>query len=176
MAFVCQSLQYLISALTQADEGGPLFRFACSVVLWGGRALQTNVTGMCGECSQCSGPTGFAPTRCVCAFPSILLRLQVDLQGAGPELHALPRPKPLRFQFSGTPQNHRLGWACILCLPCLSSSDSQELDERLIPSMVPALVSARAGSVHLVSVLGSWSLAATLPADVDHPESQEVFG
>ena len=26
-----------------------------------------------------------------------------------------------------------------------------------------------------VSLLGSWSLAATLPVDVDHPESQEVL-
>ena len=26
-----------------------------------------------------------------------------------------------------------------------------------------------------VSLLGSWSLAATLPADLDHPESQEVL-
>ena len=109
-------------------------------------------------------------------FPSTLLRLQVDLQGAGPELHALARPKPLRFQFSGTPQKHRLGWACILCLPRQSSSDSQELDERLIPSVVPASVSPCAGPVHLVSVLGSWPLAATLPAGVNHPESQEVFG
>ena len=46
---------------------------------------------------------------------------------------------------------------------------------RLIPSVVPTSVSARAGWVCLVSVLGSWSLAATLLADVNHPESQEVF-
>ena len=46
---------------------------------------------------------------------------------------------------------------------------------RLIPSAVPASVSTQAGWVHLVSALGSWSLAATLPADVNHPESQEVF-
>ena len=46
----------------------------------------------------------------------------------------------------------------------------------LLPSTVPGSVSMRAGWVHLVSVLGSWSLAATLPADVNHPESQEVFG
>ena len=48
--------------------------------------------------------------------------------------------------------------------------------ERLIPSALPASVSARSGWVHLVSVLGSWSLAAALPADVHHPESQKVFG
>ena len=46
---------------------------------------------------------------------------------------------------------------------------------RLIPSAVPASVSAL-GRVCLVSVLGNWSLAVTLPADVNHPESQEVFG
>ena len=46
----------------------------------------------------------------------------------------------------------------------------------LIPSMVTASISGHAGWVCLVSVLGSWSLAATLPADVNHPESQEVFG
>ena len=28
---------------------------------------------------------------------------------------ALPRSMPLRFRFMGTPQRHRLGWACILC-------------------------------------------------------------
>ena len=47
---------------------------------------------------------------------------------------------------------------------------------RLIPSMVPASVSVLDGRVCLVSVLGSWSLAVTVPADVNHPESQEVFG
>ena len=37
LAFVCRSLQCLISALTQVGRGGLLFRFTCSVVLWGGR-------------------------------------------------------------------------------------------------------------------------------------------
>ena len=46
----------------------------------------------------------------------------------------------------------------------------------LIPSAVPASVSVCTVWVHLVSVLGSWSLAVTLLADVNHPESQEVFG
>ena len=53
-------------------------------------------------------------TACVLS-QSTLLRLQVALQGAGPGLHALPRSKPLRFRFSGTPERRRLGWACILC-------------------------------------------------------------
>ena len=45
----------------------------------------------------------------------------------------------------------------------------------LIPSAVPASVSVRTGQVHLVSVLGSLSLASALLADVSHPESQEVL-
>ena len=44
-----------------------------------GGTLQTNITGVCGECSQCLGHTGFAPAHGMCAF--LLLRLQVALQG-----------------------------------------------------------------------------------------------
>ena len=42
----------------------------------------------------------------------------------------------------------------------------------------PACVGSARGArgVRLVSVLGSWTLAATLLPVVDHPESQEVFG
>ena len=40
-----------------------------------------------------------------------------ELSEADPELYALPRSKSLRFRFLGTPQRHRLGWACILCPP-----------------------------------------------------------
>ena len=46
----------------------------------------------------------------------------------------------------------------------------------LIPSAVPASVPARPGSMHLVSLLRSWSLAAALLADVNHSESEEVLG
>ena len=87
------------------------------------------------------------------------------------------------FLFLGTPQKCRLSWACVLCLPGLSSSGSQELDKRTRPGCSapyplhgPASVSAHASRVRLVSVLWSWSLAGTLPVDVNHPESQEVFG
>ena len=80
-----------------------------------------------GHCRQtslvCVGSTRSVPatlgltplTVCVLSL-STLLRLQAALQGAGPEVRALPRPKPLRFRFSGTPQRCRLGWACVLCL------------------------------------------------------------
>ena len=59
-------------------------------------------------------------TACVLSL-SILLRLQApgcfagELSKAGPGLCALPRSKLLRFRFLGTPQMHRLGWACVLC-------------------------------------------------------------
>ena len=38
-----------------------------------------------------------------------------DLSEASPGLYALPRSKPLRFRFSGSPQRRRRGWACVLC-------------------------------------------------------------
>ena len=88
-----------------------------------GGALQTNVTGGCGEHSQCSSHTASAPLTGVCS----------------PRLHCsgsrlLYREWALRcvrFQFSGIPQKRGLGWACVLCLPCPSSSGSPELDESL---------------------------------------------
>ena len=98
---------------------------------WGeGHCRQMSLA--CVGALQCSGHTGLVPAPGVC-FPCPLLRLQAALQGAGPELRSLPRPKPLRFRFSGTPQRRRLGPACILCLPCPSSSGSQELDKRTLP-------------------------------------------
>ena len=64
------SLRCLISALTQAG-GGDLFffRFTSSVqsCYREGGALQADIA-VCGEHSPCSGHTGFAPHRGVCAF------------------------------------------------------------------------------------------------------------
>ena len=78
---VCKSLQYITSALTQGIEDGHLFRLTCSIVVQGGGTLQTNITGMCGECLQRLGHIGFAPAQvCVLSW-STPLRLQVALQG-----------------------------------------------------------------------------------------------
>ena len=44
---------------------GSLVQLCCGE----GGLLQTNITGMCGKCSQCLGHTGFAPAHSVCAFP-----------------------------------------------------------------------------------------------------------
>ena len=113
----CKSLQCLISALTQGGEGGYSFRLTCSVALWEGR--QTNVTGMCGECPQCLGHTGFAPAHGVCAVPVYTAQAAGssagELSEADPGLRALPRSKPLWFRFLATSQRHRRRWACVLC-------------------------------------------------------------
>ena len=84
-----------------------------------GAALQTNITGMCGECSQCLSNTGFAPAHGVCAF--LVYAAQApgcstgELSEAGPGLCGIPRPKSLRFSFLCTPERCRLNWACVLC-------------------------------------------------------------
>ena len=116
-----------------------------------GGTLQTNITGICGECSQCLGHTGFAPPHNVHA--SLVYTAQApgcsagELSQAGPGLHALPRSKPLRFTFSGIPQRHRPGWACVLCpsqvraaqvTRCLASAVAPSWRLCLIASPVPA--------------------------------------
>ena len=106
----------------------------------------------CAECFPCLGHTGFAPAHGVCAF--LVCTAEVPGCSAGklskaiPGLHALPRSKPFRFRFSGTPQRHRLCWACVLypsqvrgvqvtrCL--VSSALSPGGTVHLITSTVPA--------------------------------------
>ena len=89
----------------------------CSFVLWGGRNTANNITGMCGECSQCMDHTEFAPLTASVLSQSTLLRLQVALQGelskAGPGFCALPRFKLLRFRFSTKAQ----GWLDMRLVP-----------------------------------------------------------
>ena len=81
--------------------------------------LQTQITGVCGDCTQCLGHAGFGPTHSVCAF--LVYTDQApgcsagELSKEGPGLCACPRSKPFRFRFLGTHQRHRLGWACALC-------------------------------------------------------------
>ena len=114
----CKSLQCLISALTQGGKGGHLFRLTCSVVWWGGRTMQTNITDVCGECSQSIDHIGFSPVT-TCAF--LVYTSQApgcsagELSKVGSGFRALPRSKLLRFRFLVTPQRHRLSWACVLC-------------------------------------------------------------
>ena len=86
---VCKSLQYLTSALTQGCERDHLFRLTCSVVLWWGGTLQTNIPGVCGECLQCLHHTGFASAHGVCAF------LVYTAQTPGYSARELPKVVPV---------------------------------------------------------------------------------
>ena len=61
---------------------------------------------------------GLPHSRHVC-FPCLYCLgsrlLCQELSEVGPGLYALPRSKLLRFRYSGSPQRHRLCWACVLC-------------------------------------------------------------
>ena len=140
---VCRSLWCLIAALTQGGEGSHLFRLTCSVVLWGrGGTLQINIAGMCGECSQCMDHTGFVPGHSSMCFPGLHCSgsrmLWKALFKVGPAFRALPRSKPLRFRFSGTPQGHRLDWACVLCPSQVRAAQTT----RCLASALPQMCSA----------------------------------
>ena len=127
-------------------------------------------------------PHWVCPCPRVVLSPSTLLRLQAALQGAGPGLRLLPRPKLLSSGFWVLHKDADSVGPAFCAFPVGAAQAARSLRSalspgagRLIPSAVPASVSMHAGWVRLVSVLGSWTLAATLPADVDYPESQEVF-
>ena len=178
MASVCWSLQCLISTLTQVGGGGLLFRFACSVVLWGGRdAADKCHWPVWGRTRSVPATLGLPPLAGMCAFPVYTALAPGCSIGNGPCVACGSSFRVLHKSADSA--------GPVFCaFPGLNSSGSQELDECTLPGCsAPYLLRgsslsfrARAGLVHLVSVLGSWSLAATLPADVNHPESQEVFG
>ena len=149
---------------------GSLFQSCCGE----GGTLQTNIIGVCGECSQCFSCT-VAPTHGMCAFPVYTAQApgcsagnslrqalgcvhfpglshsgsgsRVLPKGAdsfGPAFCALPRSKPLRFRFSGTPQGHRLSWACFFVpLPGPSSSVNPVLGEHTVPVGLCILITSQ---------------------------------
>ena len=126
-----------------------------------------------------------------------------ELSEADPGLCALSRSKPLRFRFWSTPQRHkplrfrfwstpqRRGLCCawVLCpsqvlaaqvTRCLVSVVTPRWAVHLITSPVPAAwfsgcTMCMPSQVCHMSLLGSWSLTEILPADVNHPESQELL-
>ena len=135
-----------------------------------GGTLQTNITGVCGECSQCLGHTGFATAHGMCAFPVCTAQAPGcsarALSRVGPAFHALPRSKPLRFRFSGTQVLGYKGTDSVgpafCALPRSKHSGDQVLGEhtlprwavRLITSLVPGAVGAPSQVCH-VSPLGN---------------------
>ena len=171
LASVCWSLQCLISALTQGGSGGHFLR--CSVVLWGGRNAADRYHWCLWGVLAVSRPHWVCPCSwCVC-FPCLHCSgsrlLCQELSGAGPGLCALPRSKPLRLRFSGTPQRCRLCWACALCpfqvraaqlTRCLASAVTPSWRLHLITSPIPAAqfsgcTMGAPSQVGLVSLLGN---------------------
>ena len=129
-----------------------MFRFACSVVLRGGRGTAEKCHWHVWGAFAMFQPHWVCPySRCV-YFPC--------LHCSGSRLLYIKRALHcVRFQFSGTPQKRGLGWPCVLCLPGPSSSGCQELDRRTLPGCgaphhpaVPASVSMRAGRVRVPCV------------------------
>ena len=111
---------------------GSLVQLCCGE----GGTLQTNITAMCGECSQCMDHTGFAPAQgsvCFlglhCSGSRVLCRGTVQ---NSPVFYALPRSKLLRLL--GTLQGHRLSLGMhFLPFPGLSSSGNQVLGKCTVP-------------------------------------------
>ena len=137
---------------------GSLVQLCCGE----GGTLQTNITGVC---LQCLGHTGFAPAHGVCAFPVYTAQAPGcsagELSKAGPGLCALPRSKLLRFMFSGTPQRHRLGWVCILCL-------SQVRAAQVTRCLARALTPGRGGCLIASPIPAAWfpGCAVRVPSQV----------
>ena len=110
LASVCRSLQCLISALTQMGGGGLLFRFDCSVVLWGGRGAADKCHWRVWGALTVFRPYWVCPRSQVGAFPYLHCSgSPAALYGAGPALHAVP--------VFGYSTKAGLSWACVLCLP-----------------------------------------------------------
>ena len=88
-------------------------------MLWGGRNTANKYHWRLWGVLAVSWPHWVCPrSRRVC-FPCLHCLgsrlLCRELSEACPVLYALPRSKLLRFRYSGSPQRHRLGWACVLC-------------------------------------------------------------
>ena len=147
MASVCQSLQCLISALTQAVEvvshSGSLVQSCCGE---GGPCRQIPLC--VGKRSPGSSHTGFALAHGCVFSPSTLLRLPDALYGAGPELHAVPvfgsstkARTRLRLRFVPSPAE-QLRQAAGSLTGSLSPGAAH-----LLPSKAPASVSPCASRV-----------------------------
>ena len=97
--------------MTQAGGGDLLFRFASSVqsCCGEGRALQTDIA-VCGEHSPCSGYTGFAPHRGICAFPVYTAQAPSCSIWSGPCVEC-------GSSFRVLHKSADLVATCVLCLP-----------------------------------------------------------
>ena len=91
-----------------------------------GGALQANITGVCGEDSQCSGRTGFALARGMCSFPVYTVQAPGCSRGGGSCV-------PCGSSFRVLRKSADSVGPAFCASPGLSSSGSQELHEHTLP-------------------------------------------
>ena len=160
-----------------------------------GGALQIDIA-VCGEHSLCSGHTGFAQYRDVWAFPIYTAQAPGCCIWSGPcaecgssfrVLHkSADSVAPAFCAFPGLSGSGRQGLGltlpgCGRLFPPGRAAQGARGSGGLSPGAVrlfPSLPqhALPVGCLRLAFVQRSWSLATTLPvANVDHPESQEVF-
>ena len=145
-----------------------------------------------GHAHSVSAALGLPLLRACVLSESTLLRLQVALPGAvwgGPRVARTPQVWAARVQALRSATKAPTWLACVLCpsqvraaqvTRCLVSAGAPSWRLRLIASPVTAArfsgcTTGAPSQVFRVSLLGSWSLAATLLADVNRPESQGVL-
>ena len=123
-----------------------MFRFACLVVLRGGRGATDKCHWRVWGALTVFWPHWVCPAHGCVFSPSTLLRLQAALYGAGPAWRAVP--------VFGSSTKAQPQWGLRFVPSPPSSSGRQELDgrslpgcRRLLPSAAPASVSAGASRV-----------------------------
>ena len=136
-----------------------------------GGTLQTNITGVCGECSQCCRDTGFFPTHGMCTFPVYTAQALgcsarnclrqalgymhfpgLSHSGPGTWVH-LTGAEAFGPSFCALPWSEPLRWPAVWWAQSLL----------LITFPVP------------VAQFSECTTGSPSQADVDHPESQEVL-
>ena len=120
---------------------GSLVQLCCGE----GGTLQTNITGMCGECWQCLGHTGFSPFSWSVCFPGLRCSgtrlLCWGIVKGWPWVVCNSQIYATQFQVLGysTKAQIRLG-LCFVPFPGPSSSADQVLGECTLSSWVVHLI------------------------------------
>ena len=136
-----------------------------------GGTLQINKTGVCSQCLRHTGPD---PAHGTCSLPAHTAQA-LDCSTGNHPWPALGC-KPLRFRHSGSPQRHRLDWACILCPSQVRAAQTRKDKTYTCLSMMRCLASVVAVTYRLPAArLSGCTTGAPSQADVDCPEPQEVL-
>ena len=143
--------------------------FTCSVLLRGGRGAADRYLLCVGSTHRVPATLGLPPLTGVCAFPVY------TAQAAGCSIWSVPCVA-CGSSFRVFHKSADSVGPAFFAFPSSSSSGSQELDGCTLPRC--AFSPPQSQPQFPLRQLGACALclAAILPADVDHPESQEVFG